>query len=56
MCDWTNLNDDEFDWTRNKGGTGTSGTGPGVDHTLGTSEGGSERELWPLRFTLYMFH
>ncbi|KAJ8048131.1 MAM and LDL-receptor class A domain-containing protein 1 [Holothuria leucospilota] len=38
-CDWTNLNDDEFDWTRNNGGTGTSGTGPGNDHTLGTSNG-----------------
>ncbi|PIK60268.1 putative MAM and LDL-receptor class A domain-containing protein 1 isoform X2 [Apostichopus japonicus] len=39
MCDWTNLNDDEFDWTWNKGGTGSGGTGPGADHTLGTSEG-----------------
>jgi len=31
--------DEEFDWTRHKGHSPTSGTGPSVDHTLGTEKG-----------------
>ena len=27
---------DNFNWTRNQGGTVSRGTGPGIDHTLGT--------------------
>jgi hypothetical protein len=36
---WTNEQDDDFDWTPNAGGTSSSGTGPTVDHTLGTPAG-----------------
>ncbi|XP_077865040.1 MAM and LDL-receptor class A domain-containing protein 2-like [Saccoglossus kowalevskii] len=40
MCGWRQDNvTDDFDWTRWKGDTPISHTGPGVDHTLGTSEG-----------------
>ncbi|XP_072014819.1 MAM and LDL-receptor class A domain-containing protein 2-like [Amphiura filiformis] len=35
FCDYTQLQDDEFDWSRIKGGTDTGGTGPGYDHTTG---------------------
>ena len=37
--DWSNISDDDFNWTRDSGGTGSAGTGPSVDHTLGTSAG-----------------
>ena len=30
---------DQFDWIRNRGSTGSSGTGPASDHTTGTSKG-----------------
>ena len=33
---WTQDNSDVFDWTRRSGSTGSSGTGPSVDHTTGT--------------------
>jgi len=36
---WTNETDDDFDWTADAGGTTSSGTGPAVDHTLGTTAG-----------------
>lgn len=36
FCGWTNSVTDQFDWIRNKGATGSSGTGPTNDHTLGT--------------------
>jgi len=36
---WTNETDDDFDWYVDAGGTGSSGTGPDVDHTLGTAAG-----------------
>ena len=36
---WTNITGDQFDWTRDSGGTPSSGTGPSVDHTLGTAAG-----------------
>jgi MAM domain-containing protein meprin/A5/mu/flagellar hook capping protein FlgD/uncharacterized protein DUF4394/HYDIN/CFA65/VesB family protein/BACON domain-containing protein len=36
---WTNESDDDFDWTRDNFGTSSSGTGPTVDHTVGTSAG-----------------
>ncbi|XP_067654505.1 MAM and LDL-receptor class A domain-containing protein 2-like [Haliotis asinina] len=37
MCGWTQATNDQFDWTRQKGTTSSSGTGPGSDHT--TSKG-----------------
>ncbi|KAJ8048132.1 MAM and LDL-receptor class A domain-containing protein 1 [Holothuria leucospilota] len=39
FCDWQNLNDDEFDWQRDKGGTSSGNTGPGRDHTTKSSSG-----------------
>jgi cysteine-rich repeat protein len=36
---WSNVGGDTFDWTRDSGGTPTSGTGPSVDHSEGTSAG-----------------
>lgn len=40
LCSWSNTQyGDEFDWLRHSGGTGSSLTGPAVDHTLGTPSG-----------------
>ncbi len=40
LCNWMNVKDkDEFDWLINTGPSSSYGTGPNVDHTLGTSEG-----------------
>ncbi|MDB4286295.1 choice-of-anchor J domain-containing protein, partial [bacterium] len=36
---WTNDLSDDIDWTVDVGGTGSSNTGPGVDHNPGTSTG-----------------
>jgi hypothetical protein len=36
---WTNEQDDEFDWYVNAGGTVSGSTGPEVDHTTGTATG-----------------
>ena len=33
LCVWQNLLDDEFDWSRKKGKTMSSNTGPSYDHT-----------------------
>ena len=36
-CTWTNTQTgDDFDWLRKAGTTGTTGTGPSGDHTIGT--------------------
>ncbi|XP_013397768.1 MAM and LDL-receptor class A domain-containing protein 1-like [Lingula anatina] len=41
LCTWTNVQaGDQFDWTQGNGGTSSSGTGPTIDHTLGTAAGG----------------
>ena len=37
LCTWSQAHDDQFDWTRKRGGTSSVGTGPSVDHTLGNS-------------------
>ena len=37
--DWSNVAYDDYDWTRDQGGTVSTGTGPDVDHTLGTATG-----------------
>ena len=42
LCQWKQLADDDFDWTRNQGSTASYGTGPMFDHTLGSSAG----NLW----------
>jgi hypothetical protein len=36
---WVNDSDDDADWLTDEGGTGSSGTGPAVDNTVGTSIG-----------------
>ncbi|MBN1340093.1 MAG: choice-of-anchor J domain-containing protein [Bacteroidales bacterium] len=36
---WSNSINDDFNWTPDAGGTPSSGTGPSVDHTTGTSTG-----------------
>ncbi len=38
-CNWTQSTADDFDWTRNNGGTATVNSGPTRDHTYGTSFG-----------------
>lgn len=45
MCGWTNMKNgngagfDVFDWTSNKGPTGSARTGPNADHTKGSALG-----------------
>ncbi|XP_033751995.1 MAM domain-containing glycosylphosphatidylinositol anchor protein 1-like [Pecten maximus] len=39
ICGYTQDKSDNFDWTRNHGGTGSANTGPFSDHTLGTTSG-----------------
>lgn len=40
ICGFTQAHGvDKFDWSYDNGGTSSSGTGPKVDHTLGTSFG-----------------
>ena len=36
---WTNVAGDDCDWMVDSGGTPSTGTGPSIDHTLGTSLG-----------------
>ncbi|XP_071503080.1 MAM and LDL-receptor class A domain-containing protein 1-like [Diadema antillarum] len=35
LCGWLQLTDDDFNWTRENGGTPSSNTGPSGDHTTG---------------------
>lgn len=35
MCGFVQDSNDEFDWTRHRGGTMSSNTGPSADHTTG---------------------
>ena len=39
ICGYTQDKTDNFDWTRDYGGTTSSGTGPAVDHTYKTKTG-----------------
>lgn len=39
QCNWTQATDDDFDWTKDNGGTPTVNSGPTRDHTYGTSLG-----------------
>ena len=41
LYSWTNDQspDDDFDWIIGSGGTPSYGTGPSMDHTLGTDSG-----------------
>ncbi|XP_025085517.1 MAM and LDL-receptor class A domain-containing protein 1-like [Pomacea canaliculata] len=40
MCTWSNVQGDNFDWMRTMGATPTQYTGPSVDHTQDSVEGG----------------
>lgn len=40
LCLWSQMHDDDFDWTRNSGQTSSSGTGPVGGHTPGDLENG----------------
>lgn len=55
FCDWTNLNDDEFDWQRDRGGTGSGNTGPSNDHTTKSSNG-KVYELNLIPFFFFALH
>ena len=35
LCGFTQATSDNFDWTRNRGGTPSASTGPSRDHTTG---------------------
>ncbi|XP_078575826.1 MAM and LDL-receptor class A domain-containing protein 1-like [Branchiostoma floridae x Branchiostoma japonicum] len=39
LCQYTQDTTDDFNWTRDSGGTPTGTTGPTVDHTIGSSSG-----------------
>ena len=39
MCNWNQLQYDDFDWTRHVGSTPTQFSGPTRDHSTGTSTG-----------------
>lgn len=39
LCGYSQDQSDNFDWTRNVGATGSTGTGPFADHSLGTRSG-----------------
>lgn len=38
FCQWFQLNDGDFNWTRHQGKTASHNTGPDTDATTGTSE------------------
>ena len=38
FCQWFQLNDGDFNWTRHQGSTASQNTGPDADATTGTSE------------------
>lgn len=39
LCSWSNLKDDDFDFSRAQGRTDSTGTGPKYDHTTLTTSG-----------------
>ena len=39
MCQWSQDATDDFDWTRQAGGTPSTNTGPTYDHTVGDNTG-----------------
>ena len=49
ICGYTQDQTDTFDWTRRSGSTPSAGTGPSVDHTLGTSTGKNRVQHYTLK-------
>ena len=40
LCNWNNLKTgDQFDWTRHRGSTYSTNTGPSIDHTTNSNKG-----------------
>jgi len=39
LCGYSNVGGDDFDWTRDNGGTPSTRTGPHNDHTTNTAAG-----------------
>jgi hypothetical protein len=39
LCEWTQMEKDNFDWQRNQGKTKSTGTGPNHDHTFKNRSG-----------------
>ncbi|XP_038052723.1 MAM and LDL-receptor class A domain-containing protein 1-like [Patiria miniata] len=39
ICSYSQASGDDFDWTRDSGGTASQNTGPGIDHTKGDATG-----------------
>lgn len=53
LCAYQNdLSGDDFDWERNTGHTASIGTGPSIDHTTGTTKGGT---LQNIKHNIIMF-
>ena len=58
FCSWTNTRvGDNFNWTRHRGSTGSSNTGPSTDHTtkntyLGNYKNRNFRTIWAVRILL----
>lgn len=54
-CGFVQLKNDKFDWSRNKGGTSSSSTGPSSDHTSGQGEETniSDYSFWLLKGHAY---
>jgi hypothetical protein len=48
FCRWISLPSAEVQWMRHQGSTPTRETGPSVDHTLGTENGGFVYLLCPM--------
>ena len=48
MGNWSQVTGggDTFDWTVDNGGTSSSSTGPGIDHTYGNASGKIELTSW----------
>lgn len=55
LCGWTQANDDELDWTLLSGPTMSEGTGPNLDHTLGTVYGEYRQSTRNTSWSIYSF-
>lgn len=57
LCGFTQMKGtDKFDWTRDKSGTGTTNTGPSLDHTTNTTNGETKLLFYVLSDRLDIHH